>query len=300
MIEEKEMPLVSVVVPCYNHEKYVKETIESIINQTYKNIELIVIDDGSKDASVEVIKEMIPACEKRFTRFEFRNRPNKGLCATLNEALEWCEGKYFSGIASDDIIRTYKTEEQVKYLEKNQDTIGVFGAVKVLYKNGYEKEIIKKRNSYNFDDIFLHKHNLPAPTSLLRLENVKSVGGYRENFIIEDWAMWLDLTENGKSLDYLNRVFAVYRRHDGNLSGQFEKMYEGRMQIIELFKDKKNYKQAKSRALLVQANEVQTVNKLKSIKFALNSIRVYPWILFSVAFVKYIIKMFIKRKYKLN
>lgn len=135
---------------------------------------------------------------------------------------------------------------------------------------------------------------------MLRLENVKSVGGFREDFIIEDWSMWLDLTENGKSLDYINRVFAVYRRHDGNLSGQFEKMYEGRMQIIELFKDKKNYKQAKSRALLVQANEVQTVNKLKSIKFALDSIRVYPLILFSVPFLKYIIKMFIKRKYRLN
>ncbi len=294
MENKNNLPLVSVVVPCYNHEKYVKETIESIINQTYKNIELIVIDDGSKDNSVEIIKEMIPACEKRFTRFEFRNRPNKGLCATLNEALEWCEGKYFSGIASDDIIRTYKTEEQVKYLEKNQDTIGVFGAVKVLYKNGYEKEIIKKRNSYNFDDIFLHKHNLPAPTSLLRLENVKSVGGYREDFIIEDWAMWLDLTENGGKLDYLNKVFASYRRHDGNLSGQFEKMYEGRMQIIELFKDKKNYKQAKSRALLVYAKDIQTIDKVKSLKIVVNAIKLYPLILFKITFIKYIVKMFIK------
>lgn len=294
MENKNNLPLVSVVVPCYNHEKYVKETIESIINQTYKNIELIVIDDGSKDNSVEIIKEMIPACEKRFTRFEFRNRPNKGLCYTLNEALEWCEGEYFSAIASDDIIRTYKTEEQVKYLEKNQDTIGVFGAVKVLYKNGYEKEIIKKRNSYNFDDIFLHKHNLPAPTSLLRLENVKSVGGYREDFIIEDWAMWLDLTENGGKLDYLNKVFASYRRHDGNLSGQFEKMYEGRMQIIELFKDKKNYKQAKSRALLVYAKDIQTIDKVKSLKIVVNAIKLYPLILFKITFIKYIVKMFIK------
>lgn len=300
MENKNNLPLVSVVVPCYNHEKYVKETIESIINQTYKNIELIVIDDGSKDASVEVIKEMIPACEKRFTRFEFRNRPNKGLCATLNEALEWCEGKYFSGIASDDIIRTYKTEEQVKYLEKNQDTIGVFGAVKVLYKNGYEKEIIKKRNSYNFDDIFLHKHNLPAPTSMIRIENIKKIGGFREDFIIEDWVMWLDLTKDGGKLDYLDRVFASYRRHDGNLSGQFDKMFIGRMQIVEAFKDRPNYKQAKAKALLSQANDVQTVDKLKSLIYAKEAVITDINLFFTISFVKYIVKLFIFRKAKLN
>lgn len=300
MENKNNLPLVSVVVPCYNHEKYVKETIESIINQTYKNIELIVIDDGSKDNSVEIIKEMIPACEKRFTRFEFRNRPNKGLCSTLNEALEWCEGEYFSAIASDDIIRTYKTEEQVKYLEKNQDTIGVFGAVKVLYKNGYEKEIIKKRNSYNFDDIFLHKHNLPAPTSLLRLENVKSVGGYREDFIIEDWVMWLDLTKDGGKLDYLDRVFASYRRHDGNLSGQFDKMFIGRMQTVEAFKDRPNYKQAKAKALLSQANDVQTVDKLKSLIYAKEAVITDINLFFTISFVKYIVRLFIFRKAKLN
>ncbi len=100
----KQKPLVSVVIPCYNHENFVQDSIQSVIDQTYQNIELIIIDDGSKDGSVEKIQEMIPACQERFVRFEFRHRPNKGLSATLNEALEWCEGEYYSPIASDDII----------------------------------------------------------------------------------------------------------------------------------------------------------------------------------------------------
>ncbi len=295
MIEEKEMPLVSVVVPCYNHEKYVKETIESIINQTYKNIELIVIDDGSKDNSVSVIQEL--ADKYGFT---FIHRANKGLSATLNEALKWCNGQYVSFIASDDIMRTYKIEEQVEYLEKYTETIGVFGAVEVLYKNGYKKEIVANKKSYSFDDIFLHKHNLPAPTSMIRIENIKKIGGFREDFIIEDWVMWLDLTKDGGKLDYLDRVFASYRRHDGNLSGQFDKMFIGRMQTVEAFKDRPNYKQAKAKALFSQANDVQTVDKLKSLIYAKEAVITDINLFFTISFVKYIVKLFIFRKGKLN
>ena len=115
----KKNPLVSVVVPCYNHERYVKECIQSIIDQSYKNIELIVIDDGSKDASVAVIEGLRGACEERFTRFEFSARENRGLCNTLNQALDWCQGEYFAAIASDDQWLPFKTEKQVEYLEEH-------------------------------------------------------------------------------------------------------------------------------------------------------------------------------------
>ncbi|EPK1752121.1 glycosyltransferase family 2 protein, partial [Acinetobacter baumannii] len=100
-MSEIKTPLVSIVIPCYNHVDYVQDCIQSIIDQTYQNIELIIIDDGSKDESVLKINEMLKKCENRFSRFEFRHRPNKGLSATLNEALEWCQGEYFATLASD-------------------------------------------------------------------------------------------------------------------------------------------------------------------------------------------------------
>ena len=115
-MNQSNQPLVSVVIPCYNHENFVQDSIQSVINQTYQNIELIIIDDGSKDGSVEKIQEMIPACQERFVRFEFRYRPNKGLSATLNEALEWCEGDFVSFLSSDDYYHKDKIFFQANYL----------------------------------------------------------------------------------------------------------------------------------------------------------------------------------------
>lgn len=283
-------PLVSVVIPCYNHAEFVQETIQSVIDQDYENIELIIIDDGSKDNSVEVIKEMIPACEARFKRFEFRYRPNKGLCSTLNEAIKWCCGKYIGCIASDDILVEDKTSYQVKYLEGNPSCIGVFGEVEVFDKECLSKVRLRRAKKNNFNDIFTNKHHLPAPTQLLRLDAVKNVGGYREDLIIEDWSMWLFLTENGGTLDYVRKVFAKYRRHDGNLSSRFEVMAEGRRQILTLFKNKKNYNKAKAMALMVHAHDVQTVDKVLANKEVVNIIVGYPTVILSSSFLRFLLK----------
>src|SRR5690554_2904443 len=185
----EQQPLVSIVIPCYNHAQFVQETIQSVIDQDYENIELIIIDDGSNDSSVEVIQEMIPACEERFVRFEFRYRPNKGLCATLNEALQWCNGKYVSCLASDDLIKSFKISSQVNFLQSNEAYVGVFGGIDILHKDGSTSCTIGTSEAYNFEQIIKHKYCLPAPTQLLCLNKVKEVGGFREGFIIEDWVM---------------------------------------------------------------------------------------------------------------
>lgn len=292
---DKKSPIVSIVIPCYNHAQFVQETIQSVIDQDYENIELIIIDDGSKDNSVDVIKEMIFACEARFTRFEFRCRPNKGLCATLNEALEWCAGEYLSCIASDDLMLPDKTSYQVQYLEKNINTIGVFGGVMLIDDATRAKKVrLKKTRKYNFNDIFTYKHHLPAPTQMLRLAAVKSAGGYREDLIIEDWSMWLFLTEKGGTLDYVKKVFSIYRRHEGNLSGRFELMSKGRAQVVNLFKEKPFYEKSLAMARMVDAHEVQTVSKKKSIMILLNVIKKYPLVIFSKSFISLTAKMLLK------
>lgn len=239
-----ESPLVSIVIPCYNHERFVQYSIQSVIDQTYENIELIIIDDGSKDNSVEKIQEMIDACEKRFARFEFRSRPNKGLSATLNEALEWCKGKYFSPIASDDLMLKFKTNTQVNFLEKKPLFAAVFGSVTIIDNdNEVLNDWIVKNKEWNFNEIIMHRHELLAPTAMIRMEIIKSIGGYNTKFYIEDWSMWLKISEQ-KSLYSMSEKFSLYRSHDENSSKNSKKMHKSRLDILKEYEGEHLYERA--------------------------------------------------------
>ena len=113
--------LVSVLIPAYNHEKYVQETINSIINQTYQNIELIIIDDGSKDSTWQKILEMKEICQKRFVNVVFETKSNEGTCATFNRLLAKANGEYVYIIASDDTAMPTAIEKEVGFLMNNPD-----------------------------------------------------------------------------------------------------------------------------------------------------------------------------------
>lgn len=250
-------PLVSVVIACYNHEKFVQESLQSVINQTYQNIELMIIDDGSSDGSTEEIKKMIAACEQRFTRFEFRSRPNKGLSLTLNEALEWCQGKYFSGVASDDVILKEKIKMQVKYLEEHQQCVAVFGGYYLIDDQGNTISSEKSPDCvYDFKDILVHRHNLPAPTQMIVLNSILMVGGYKPEIIIEDWYMWLKLAHLGE-LHYVSEYFSKYRTHSNNISKKINIMHHGRLQVISDYKNNALYVQAKKQVFWIYLCELK-------------------------------------------
>lgn len=279
-------PRVSIIIPCYNHEKFVKETIQSIIDQDYKNIELIIIDDGSKDSSVSAIQEMIPQCEERFARFEFRSRKNKGICFTLNEALDWCEGDFLTGIASDDTIKNYKTSFQVDYLIKNTNSIGVFGSVEHLHEDSGETIIratSAKKN--NFKEIFMLQHDLPAGTSLLRTDSIRKLGGYKAAYLIEDWSLWLSLTEHGGTLDYIDKVMGTYRIHQNNISSNPDWMQRGMLEVVKLFSDHPLYKKALAKTYMNIASYWVDVNFNKSISCTYKAIKVNYKIIFSEIFI---------------
>lgn len=263
----KQEPLVSIAIPCYNHALYVIESINSVINQSYTNIELIIIDDGSSDDSVIIINEIIEKCKKRFVRFEFRSRPNIGLSATLNEAIEWCEGKYYSAIASDDIMINDKTSLQVDFLEDNLDYVAVFGGIGVIDYNGNSAyELLGKSRSYSFDQIIMHKHNLPTPTQMVRLNTIRKVGGYDSNLYIEDWYMWLKLSELGE-IYYIDKIFCLYRIHESNMSKNLIKMQQARLDVLEHFKEYKKYNKAVKNTKWV--NKFESYAKDKSLNFFL-------------------------------
>ena len=101
------LPLISLLVPAYNHEKYIEETILSLIAQTYPNLELLVIDDGSKDNTFTVLKSLEGVCQKRFANVHFETQNNQGVGGTLNQLLEMAKGEYIYMIASDDVAKPH-------------------------------------------------------------------------------------------------------------------------------------------------------------------------------------------------
>ncbi|MCT7466319.1 glycosyltransferase family 2 protein [Aliarcobacter cryaerophilus] len=322
MIEENNLPLVSVVVPCYNHEKYVKETIESIINQTYKNIELIVIDDGSKDNSVEAIKEMIPACEKRFPRFEFRHRENKGLSATLNEMVDWAKGKYFTGCASDDIFLPSKISHLVEKLENSDDSYSVaFGDAIFIDDNSNEVYIDRKTGEYTteengskffldyytFERDFDYKDEksfgsyktllagnyLPAMSYVIKLDKIREVGAWTSGNTIEDWEMWLKLSKDYK-FAYIDEPVAFYRWHDSNTckTMKFELVIDSLklLEVEENYAFSKGYKSTFYTTLVNLVIQLRIHNKSmlikKLIQYSINPVFIYFFVLKLISKIK--------------
>ena len=112
--------LVSIIIPCYNHENFIERTLNSVIEDTYEHKEIIIINDGSTDNSDVKIQEWIAALKQKES-IRYINRPNKGICATINEMLELARGKYILPLASDDCLFGDTITRRVKILEERPD-----------------------------------------------------------------------------------------------------------------------------------------------------------------------------------
>lgn len=122
MEKHGELPLIYVVMSCYNREKYVVEAIESILNQTYTNFEFIIIDDCSTDNTFEIVKEY---AKKDNRILALKNDKNYCYVHSLNKGIEIAKGKYIARMDDDDISLPERFEKQVEFLEKNEDIIAL-------------------------------------------------------------------------------------------------------------------------------------------------------------------------------
>ena len=227
-------PLVSVIVPSYNHQNYIKECLLSILNQTYKNIQLIVIDDGSKDNSIEIIENL-----RIEYNFIFIKQSNIGLSKTLNRALkEFIKGEFVCALASDDFWDLNKVQIQVGYLIANKKFDLVFSNAYIVDHQSQIKgcfDEFRLKNNCSLEDLILDKFGIPALTVMLRKSVFEKVGLYDENLIIEDWDMWIRIADKG-SLAFIIEKLAYYRMHDNNISSNLQLMMQARFQIIEKWK----------------------------------------------------------------
>ena len=193
-------PLVSVLLPCYNHARYVEEALESARQQTYQTIELIVVDDGSTDDSAMVIQAWMRSTRMPCTFI--RRGQNGGICAALNTALRQAAGKYVAILAADDQWLPHMIETLVVRLERLPETYGV------IYGDGYQidadgqplpKRFIETHRQFvrpPEGDIFIELARgnwIPADAVLIRRSCYERVGQYDEAMHIEDYDMWFRL-----------------------------------------------------------------------------------------------------------
>ncbi len=254
----------SIIIPVFNEKLTILEILKRV--EGLKDIlkQIIIIDDGSTDQSVNKIKEMLGQCEQRFTRFEFRGRPNKGLCNTLNEALEWAQGDYFCVIASDDQMLPEKTSLQISSFKS--DTVGVFGGVNIINNtNQILSSRVREYSETGFEDILLNKHDLPASSQMFKTDILRQVGGYNPNVKVEDWDLLLRMSKLNKKMVYIPQLLINYRKHDSNISSDNTFMYTEMIKILDQYVDEPKYAQAlyivKKRLLV---NPMKKISKLKA------------------------------------
>lgn len=235
-------PMVSIIVPAYNHENYVGECIESIINQTYNNIELIILNDGSKDKTMQAIKKYEEKCEERFTNFLVIDKENEGICKTLNRGIKESNGKYVCFLASDDMILSDKIKKQVNYLQINEDIKELICNGYIYYGDNKIKELfyksIPKWTKLSHKEIFKKSlcGNFFNPFGMYDREVFDKIGLFNESLNFEDWDMHLRIVYNYK-IGYLDEPLFLYRRHEKNITNEDIKnvyyMYEGRIQTLD-------------------------------------------------------------------
>ena len=205
-------PLVSVIIAAYNHGPYIEDCIYSVLQQTYPNIELLVVDDGSKDDTGERVRAM-----QAQQNFDFRVQENQGLAKTLNDCIDRSHGNLIAPFGSDDIMLPERIQIQVDYM-LDKPEVGICGGnIQFISASG---ESLPKRNRerdfrrLDFEDIFISgKRGAPAPTMLFRREALEAVGGFDPEIKLEDLLITLKITQAGYVIDVLDEVLAKYRVH---------------------------------------------------------------------------------------
>lgn len=243
-------PLVSVVIASYNHAPYVEASILSVINQTYPNIELLVVDDGSSDDSVERIRRL----QEKYD-FDFRVQKNIGLTQTLNESIARARGEYFVPFGSDDIMMPNRIELQVAYMADKPEVgicagnMELMRADGTLYPESRQKRDIPFRR-LDFEDVLLQRKPFPpAPTLFFRKEALEKVGGFNPEIRLEDLYIELKITHAGYFIDALGIVMAKYRKHPTNTYKNTRFMAESILRIYADYADHPSYEAARCRHL---------------------------------------------------
>ena len=212
--DDKKEPLVSVIIPAYNAEKIVGFTLDSVINQTYKNLEIIIVNDCSKDKTLDVLN----AYAKKDKRIKvMSNEKNSGVAETRNNALKVATGDFIAFVDADDIWNLEKIEKQLNFMLENDYKL-TYTSVQFIDNDGNltgQKFIVPEEVSFNK----LLKQNVITLSSAMISKEVLGDRIFHDDHLHEDFIMWLEVLKNDTEKAYgIKDILVDYRLTPGSKS----------------------------------------------------------------------------------
>jgi glycosyltransferase involved in cell wall biosynthesis len=220
-----EYPLVSVICLCYNHARFAREAIASVINQTYPNIEIIVVDDASTDNSQALLHELA----QRYRSITYLpQKDNHGICKAFNIGFQRCNGEFIVDFATDDVMHPERIARQVEWFRMRESSYGVvYTDATYIDEQGkvlrHHMEYLKAKRLLDIipeGDVYaelLKRFFVPSPSMLVRKEVMEKLQGYDENLAYEDFDFWVRSSRFYK-YGYLPQRLTLIRRSHGSLS----------------------------------------------------------------------------------
>lgn len=223
------MPTISVIIPVYNGEKTIKETIESVLNQTFRDFELIIINDGSQDATLEIIQAIN---DERIQVFSYQN---SGVSASRNRALTKAKGEFISFIDADDLWTPNKLELQLKALQDNPQAAVAYSWSDWIDESGH---FLRSGghitvNGKAYEKLLLRDFIESGSNPLIRKQALDEVGCFEQSVTpAEDWDMWLRLAAIYEFVT-VEVPQILYRISPNSASFNIVKMEAGSLKVIE-------------------------------------------------------------------
>ena len=220
-------PLISVIIPVHNREKYITQALSSVLDEDYPNLEIVVLNDGSTDSTDNVIKGWIDA-HSNIIHIIYKSRENKGVVKTLNELVELSNGEYIVFFGSDDYLKNNGITKRYEYLKNHPNKLMVIADCNLIDRNDallYESTLLslgKVDKKYLFSDEGMKKFMIlngftPGATLMADKRIYQVLGKYDENLHAEDWVYYIRAVSQNL-LGYLDEIVSAYRVHGKNMS----------------------------------------------------------------------------------
>lgn len=223
--------MISVIIPTYNRANYIKRALESVINQTYKNVEVIVVDDNSSDNTEEIVKNY--SNKHNFIKY-IKHDKNKGGSAARNTGVENSSGDFIAFLDSDDEWVETKLEKCIKIFNSNQDVDLIYSDI-YLVNELTNKEVIDKKELWDDYYFGLLQRNIIGGTSsiVIRRSVFEQVGGFKVGLpSCQDWDFYLEIAKEHK-IYLINEPLTKYYIHPNSISGNIDRVIEGHLHILK-------------------------------------------------------------------